>query len=131
MKPHFFVHYLGIVDVTYAYSRRLNPFSAVCFLFARSMTDRLSPEGENKRVFGLIHSSWSGNSRIESFMSQDALDACSVEPNVEPGDGSHNSNSYVWNAMVNPFLRHNVYGVLWYQGVIKQSTFVFVRVPFT
>ena len=98
---------------------RLNPFSAVCFLFARSMTNRLSPAGEDKRVFGLIHSSWSGNSRIESFMSQDALDACNVEPNVESGDGSHNSNSYVWNAMVHPFLRHNIYGVLWYQGIIN------------
>ena len=102
-------------------ANRLNPFSAVCFLFARSMTDRLSPAGEDKRVFGLIHSSWSGNSRIESFMSQDALDACNVEPNVEPGDGSHNSNSYVWNAMVHPFLRHNIYGVLWYQGIINPT----------
>ena len=95
---------------------RLNPFSAVCFLFARSMTDRLSPAGDDRRVFGLIHSSWTGNSRIEAWMSQDALDACDIEPNVEPGDGSHNSNSYLWNAMVHPFLRHNIYGVLWYQG---------------
>ena len=31
----------------------LNPFSAVCFLFARSMTDRLSSSGEKKRVFHL------------------------------------------------------------------------------
>ena len=94
---------------------RLNPFSAVCFLFARSMTDRLSPSGEEKRVFGLIDASW-GGTRIEAWMSQDALDACNVEPNVEPDDNSHNSNTYLWNAMVHPFLRHNIYGGLWYQG---------------
>ena len=95
---------------------KLNALSAVCFLFARSMTDRLSPSGgEEKRVFGLIQASW-GGTRIEAWMSQDALDACNVEPNVEPGDNSHNSNSYLWNAMVHPFLRHNIYGGLWYQG---------------
>ena len=91
------------------------------------MTDRLSPAGEERRVFGLIHSSWSGNARIESFMSQDALDACNVEPNVESGDGSHNSNSYVWNAMVHPFLRHNIFGVLWYQGMNIHSILVGLR----
>ena len=98
---------------------RLNTFSAVCFLFARSMTDRLSPSGEERRVFGLIDASW-GGTRIEAWMSQDALDACDIEPNVEPGDESHNSNTYLWNAMVHPFLRHNIYGGLWYQGNVLQ-----------
>ena len=96
-------------------ANRLDSLSAVCFLFARSMTDRLSPSGEEKRVFGLIDATW-GGTRIEAWMSQDALDACDIEPNVEPGDDSHNSNTYLWNAMVHPFLRHNIYGGLWYQG---------------
>ena len=91
---------------------RLMEFSAVCFLFARSMTDRLSPAGESKRVFGLIDSNW-GGTRIEAWMSQDALDACNVPPN---NDGTQNSNQVLWNAMVHPFLRHNIYGGLWYQG---------------
>ena len=93
-------------------SAKLKQFSAVCFLFARSMTDRLSPAGETKRVFGLIDSNW-GGTRIEAWMSQDALDACNIAPN---NDGSKNSNSVLWNAMVYPFLRHNIYGGLWYQG---------------
>ena len=88
---------------------RLKQFSAVCFLYARSMTDRLSPSGESKRVFGLIDSNW-GGTRVEAWMSQDALDACNVPPN---NDGSKNSNSVLWNAMVHPFLRHNIYGGLW------------------
>jgi len=91
---------------------KLNQFSSVCFLFARSMTDRLSPAGETKRVFGLIDSNW-GGTRIEAWMSQDALDACNIPPN---NDGSANSNQVLWNAMVYPFLRHNIYGGLWYQG---------------
>ena len=91
---------------------QLNKFSAVCFLFARSMTDRLSPAGERKRVFGLIASDW-GGTRVEAWMSRDALDACNVPPN---NDGSQNSDQVLWNAMVHPFLRHNIYGGLWYQG---------------
>ncbi len=27
------------------------------------------------------------------------------------------SNSYLWNAMIHPLLRHTVYGGLWYQGI--------------
>ena len=90
----------------------LNTFSAVCFLFARSMTDRLSPAGESRRVFGLIDSNW-GGTRIEPWMSKDALDTCNIPPNTDDGK---NSNEVLWNAMVHPFLRHNIYGALWYQG---------------
>ena len=36
---------------------RLNPFSAVCFLFARSMTDRLSPAGDDRQTSNLTPAS--------------------------------------------------------------------------
>ena len=76
------------------------------------MTDRLSPAGEPRRVFGLIASDW-GGTRVEAWMGPDALDACNTPPN----DGAdQNSNQVLWNAMVHPFLRHNIYGGLWYQG---------------
>ena len=91
---------------------KLGQFSSVCFLFARSLTDRLSAAGMGKRVFGLIDSNY-GGTRIEAWMSKDALDACNVPPF---NDGSKNSNQVLWNAMVHPFLRHNIYGGLWYQG---------------
>ena len=90
---------------------KLRTFSAVCFLFAREMTDKLG--GDKKKVFGLIQSAW-GGTRIEAWSSQDALDTCSIPPNIE--EDEKNSNTVLWNAMMHPFLRHNIYGVLWYQG---------------
>ena len=65
---------------------QLNKFSAVCFLFARSMTDRLSTAGEPKRVFGLITSDWNATP-IEAWMGPDALDACNTPPK---NDGTKN-----------------------------------------
>ena len=96
-----------------AEASKLRTFSAVCFLFARQMTDRLG--GDKKKVFGLIQSAW-GGTRIEAWSSQDALDACNIPPNVEEGNQEKNSNKVLWNAMMHPFLRHNIFGVLWYQG---------------
>ena len=92
---------------------KLRSFSAVCFLFARELTDKLG--GEQKKVFGLIQSAW-GGTRIEAWSSKDALNSCNIPPNVEEGNQEKNSNSVLWNAMMHPFLRHNIYGVLWYQG---------------
>ena len=92
---------------------KLRTFSAVCFLFAREMTDKLG--GDKKRVFGLIQSAW-GGTRIEAWSSQDALNDCNIPPNTEEGNQEKNSNTVLWNAMMHPFLRHNIYGVLWYQG---------------
>ena len=65
-------------------------------------------------MFGLIQSEW-GGTRIESWSSPDSLNACGVEDNVDK-DSPFHSNSYLYNAMVYPFLRHTIYGALWYQG---------------
>ena len=92
---------------------KLRTFSAVCFFFARHMTDKLG--GDKKKVFGLIQSAW-GGTKIEAWSSQDALNRCNIIPNIEEGNQTKNSNSYLWNAMMHPFLRHNIYGALWYQG---------------
>ena len=56
-----------------------------------------------------------GGTKIESWSSTDALDACGIPPNVNENDPQH-SSSALWNAMMHPFTRHNVYGGLWYQG---------------
>ena len=50
--------------------------------------------------------------------STDALDACDTPPNVNE-ENPQNSFSYLWNAMMHPFTRHNVYGGLWYQGKLR------------
>ena len=91
-------------------STQLGSFSAVCFLYAREMTKILG----NDYVFGLIDSSWSGT-RIEAWSSYDVLSKCNV-PENEDKDHIENSNSYLWNAMIHPLLRHSIFGVIWYQG---------------
>ena len=70
--------------------------------------------GNGNHVFGLIDSAW-GGTKIEPWSSQAALDACGVDAFVDPNNPA-SSNSYIWNAMIHPFLRHNIYGGLWYQG---------------
>ena len=79
------------------------------------MTDRLNPTGEDENhVFGLISSAW-GGTFIEAWSSPDALNACGTPPHENP-DSPQNSFSYLWNAMIHPFTRHSIYGVVWYQG---------------
>lgn len=92
-------------------SDKLNQFSAICFLYARYMYDQL---GDSNKIFGLIESDW-GGTRVEAWSSPDSLTACDVEDYVNEG-APQNSNSYLYNAMINPFLRHTIYGALWYQG---------------
>ena len=92
-------------------SDKLGQFSAVCFLYARYMYDQL---GDSSKVFGLIQSDW-GGTRIEAWSSPNSLTACEVEDYVDETK-PQNSNSYLYNAMVYPFLRHTIYGALWYQG---------------
>ena len=101
---------------------KLRSFSAVCFLFARYLSDLL--DGEKKKVFGLIQSAVDGTI-IEAWSSQDVLDACSVPParanstshfHPELNPFMYDSNAYLWNAIIHPFLRHNIFGILWYQG---------------
>ncbi len=66
------------------------------------------------QTFGLIQSAW-GGTRIEPWTPPEALTACGVPPNVEEG-APHNSNSYLYNAMIHPFVKHTIKGALWYQG---------------
>ncbi len=96
-------------------SERLSQFSAVCFLTARSVTDMLGNDN-GRRVIGLIHSAW-GGTRIEAWSSEDALNSCNVPPN---GNGENQNDDHaLWNSMVYPFLRHQIFMALWYQGKIK------------
>ena len=66
-----------------------------------------------------------GGTKIESWSSTDALDACGIPPNVNENDPQH-SSSALWNAMMHPFTRHNAYGGLWYQGKDLEYLLVFI-----
>ncbi len=43
------------------------------------------------------------------------IEDCDVPDNVDTED-PQNSNTYLYNAMINPLTKFTVKGVLWYQG---------------
>lgn len=119
---------------------RLGGFSAVCFLFARTVSERFEPRVstiqlsvpyilsqiiwkirrfsifyETFQPFGLIEANW-GGTRIEPWSPPESLNKCGIPDNVDP-DKPQNSNSYLYNAMIHPFIRMSIKGALWYQGV--------------
>jgi sialate O-acetylesterase len=62
----------------------------------------------------LIHTTW-GGTRIEPWSTPEGLASCGVAPFTDE-QSPETSNSYLFNAMINPFLKFTIYGVLWYQG---------------
>jgi len=94
-------------------SRYLKSMSAVCFLFARSIYDKKLESGE-RLPLGLIDSAV-GGTRVEAWSTSEGLASCGAEGEILE-DNPQNSNSYLWNAMIAPLRRLNLYGFLWYQG---------------
>lgn len=88
-------------------------FSAVCYLTARN----IAALHTGTRPVGLVFSAW-GGTRVEAWMSLDALDQCSEFPPhpVDPKKSPQEVRSALWNAMVAPFQYMAVRAVLWYQG---------------
>jgi sialate O-acetylesterase len=123
---------------TIANSKTIGKFSAVAWFFAKEIYKK------NHVPIGIIHSSW-GGTPIEAFMSaadlqpypaaKKKIDALSTRfiDSVEarnkklidstgtpiPKGLINVKNGYptlVYNAMVTPFFKYSVKGVLWYQG---------------
>jgi len=90
-------------------SASLRFMSAVCFLFAREIADKVNVP------LGMVHSSW-GGTPIEAWSDKAALDRCEVPAHWGGPDHMQTSNSYLWNGMINPIKRTSVKGFLWYQG---------------
>jgi len=90
-------------------SAKLKLMSAVCFLFAREISDKIGVP------LGMVHASW-GGTLIEAWSDPDALDRCDVPNHWGGPDNMQNSNSYLWNGMINPLKRNSLKGFLWYQG---------------
>jgi hypothetical protein len=87
-------------------------FSAVCFMAVREIA-RLHTK---KRPMGLIFSAW-GGTRIEAWMSKNALGKCAPEFPVPAltKKSPQNEASALWNAMAAPFAPVAVRTALWYQ----------------
>ena len=91
------------------YGKYLLDFSAICFLFARGMSDHLG-----NKPLGLIASSYAGT-RIEAWSPPETLDTCGIEDYIDVNH-DYNSNSHLYNAMIHPFHKMSIKGAVWYQG---------------
>ena len=68
----------------------------------------------------MIEAAW-GGTRIEPWSTPEGLQECDIEPSVDE-DHPERSTSYLYNAMIHPLTRLNIYGVLWYQGMYNTIT---------
>lgn len=84
-------------------------FSAVCYLTAREISKLYT----SNRTVGLIQSAW-GGTRVEAWMSKEALASCTDKP--LPGGSVQNQASSLWNGMIAPLVGVTVRAALWYQG---------------
>ena len=91
------------------YGNFIMDFSAICFLFARGMSDHLG----NKPI-GLISPSYAGT-HIEAWSPPETLQTCGIEDYIDDKH-DYQSNSHLYNAMIHPFHRMSIKGAVWYQG---------------
>lgn len=83
----------------------------MCWLYGKYLYKQL------QYPIGLITTSWNATS-IDAWSSQDVINAC--QPSLDSTTATvhlpQNSPTYLWNAMVHPFLNLTIYGAIWYQG---------------
>ena len=88
----------------------LETFSAVCFMTVRDIA-RLHI---NQRPVALIQSAW-GGTRVEAWMSSEAIAAAGSYSKDVPSRAEQNNASVLYNAMVAPWDRFAVRAAIWYQ----------------
>merc|ERR1719167_1499752 len=89
----------------------LGAMSAVCFLYARNIYDKLNVP------LGLIDSAYGGTT-IEAWSSLEMLDQCGLGENgkVDEAVDGPKANGVLWNKMIYPLRKNTLKGFLWYQG---------------
>ena len=87
-------------------TKTLKLYSGLGFIFGKVLSERLKAQGMPRTV-GVIQAGI-GGTPIEQFADQWAIAKCFGESKTEL--------SMAYNALVHPFVRHSVKGVLWYQG---------------
>lgn len=83
-------------------------FSATCWLTAKVLARELGSE----HAIGLIESAWSGTC-MQAWLPADALATCGPPPPAQP---AMNTNSTLFNQIINPFGGFAIAGIVWYQG---------------
>ncbi|CAG5130233.1 unnamed protein product, partial [Candidula unifasciata] len=87
-------------------------FSAVCWLFGKNIHKELG------YPIGLVATDW-GGTPVEAWSSPEALAECGVTSTDNTARAKltgPQTNTVLWNAMVNPLLGMTIYGAIWYQG---------------
>ncbi|XP_076846235.1 sialate O-acetylesterase isoform X2 [Brachyhypopomus gauderio] len=85
-------------------------FSAVCWLFGRYLYETM------KFPIGLVESCWNGTP-IEAWSSPRVLHKCGLQTSGDSHLWDNQwTNGVLWNAMIHPFLKMTIKGVIWYQG---------------
>jgi alpha-galactosidase len=101
------------VNAEDAAGQYLLDFSAVCFMTVRNIVHM---NFQSNRPMALVLSAW-GGTRVEAWMSSDDIkNAGSPVTGNIPKRKLQNQQSVLYNAMVAPFDRMSVRGMIWYQG---------------
>ena len=103
LSPKFnhFTSWLG-VNAT----KNLTLYSGLGFIFGKVLSEQLKAQ-DMPRTVGVIQAG-KGGTPIEQFANQWAIAKCFRKGKKEL--------SKVYNALIHPFVRHSIKGVLWYQG---------------
>lgn len=89
--------------------------SATAYFFAQFLQEALDVP------VGIVVSSW-GGSKVEAWMSNEALNSFKGEVNMDHLAGSgevqqpNQRGSLLYNGMINPYLNLTIRGMIWYQG---------------
>ena len=74
-------------------------------------------ESGTRRTFGIIQNS-AGNRTLEQFAPPTAMDDCVInQEDIE----NNSEEGWTWNAMMHPFLRHTIKGLIMYLGKIRKN----------
>jgi sialate O-acetylesterase len=87
-------------------------FSAVCWYFGKELLKKLN------MPIGLIEVQRQ-STLVESWIAKSPLDRClrdEQEDLINQTYDSRRRNNIFWNAMVHPYLRLSIYGVIFFQG---------------
>ncbi len=84
-------------------------FSAVAYFFAARMYDMLGVP------IGIIHSSF-GGSKIEAWLDETTVSQFDFIEVKEGEKAGRRIPTFLYNAMIHPFLGYTIKGMLWYQG---------------
>lgn len=86
------------------------PFPALCALYGAELQKKL------EYPVGLI-SSAVGGTYIEAWSTPNGLSNCAIPNSNFGGDwGTINNNHVLYNGMIRPLTRFNIFGAIWYQG---------------